>query len=350
MKAIRHKLVLFLLAAPLMLQAAGDTKWKYKKEKKINKTYTVAPDAVLEVDNKYGDVYVTTWNENKTVIDVTITVSGNNENNVEKRINSIDVDFNGSNEVVSAKTRIGSSLWGKISMEINYTIKIPKGGSTHIDNTYGGIRLGKINGITKLKCQYGSINIEELNNTDNQIKMQYCNDSEIKYMKSGMVKAQYSELEFDKIDNADIKCEYTEMDIKTANQLNYQSGYGNVTIGSCRHVVGKSSYSNLEVNNVQQLLDVRVEYGNVSITTGKNVKNVNVDAMYTEVVLRYQQNTDFDFELEAKYGDIKGVDNFKIQTKEVKDFKSSYTGRFGNSGNAKISVNTAYGDIKMVKL
>jgi hypothetical protein len=70
MKTKLYNLVVLLLVPFVVV--AGNEKGKYTKEKKITKTYQVNPNAGLEVSNKYGNVYVTTWDENKTSVEVLI--------------------------------------------------------------------------------------------------------------------------------------------------------------------------------------------------------------------------------------------------------------------------------------
>ncbi|MES2486458.1 MAG: hypothetical protein V4581_11010, partial [Bacteroidota bacterium] len=112
------KYLFILLLFPTLAVASEGPKGKYTKEKKINKSFTVTPNAALDVTNKYGTIYVTTWDQNQTVIDVVIKVSADKEEQLDKRLNSIDVDFNATSGKVSAVTRI-SNFSGKASMEIN---------------------------------------------------------------------------------------------------------------------------------------------------------------------------------------------------------------------------------------
>ena len=67
---------------------------KHTRERKIKKEFTVGASDELEIDNSYGNVDITTWNENRVVIEVTIKTNGDDEDKVEDRLRAIDVDFN----------------------------------------------------------------------------------------------------------------------------------------------------------------------------------------------------------------------------------------------------------------
>ncbi|NDI98879.1 DUF4097 domain-containing protein [Flavobacterium sp. LaA7.5] len=350
MKTIKFKITLLLLIVPLTI-IAGEDKGKYKKEKKISKAYIVNPDAALNVNNKYGNIFVTTWNENKTVIDVAITVSGNKESNVDKRLNSIDVAIEATKNAVQANTKIGSFNGNNTSMEINYTIKIPKNGSIDLNNIYGRIAVGKIYGKATLRCQYGNLDIEELNSTNNTISIQYCDNSKARYIKTGSMKAQYSDVWIERAENFEVKSEYSEIKIGTITELNYNSDYGDVTIGKSARIIGKSTYSDLRVEKVEELLHVAIEYGDIKMALDKSVKNVSINSSYSDVTLVYMHDSKFNFELLTEYSNSSGdKGDFKYTTIHDKDFNSHHIGQYGGNSNNKIYIKSTYGDIKWVKI
>ena len=64
MKTTLHfRLLTLLLVLPLLTFANG---WngKHTKEKTIHKEYNVSANATLKVNNSYGNLDITTWNEN----------------------------------------------------------------------------------------------------------------------------------------------------------------------------------------------------------------------------------------------------------------------------------------------
>ena len=57
--------------------------------KKIHKEIEVSKDALIEIDNSYGDLNITSWDQDKVVIDVLITVKGKNSKKNQKKLVSI---------------------------------------------------------------------------------------------------------------------------------------------------------------------------------------------------------------------------------------------------------------------
>ena len=143
-----------LLLVPMFAIANNGKDWKGKhtKEKKVHKEFTVNSNATVEIKNSYGNIDIVTWDENRVVIDVTISTNGNNEEKVIKKLDGIDVEFSGSSNHVYAKTKFEKSRswwnWGNsnVSMKINYVIKMPASNNVDLDNNYGSINLDKLEG------------------------------------------------------------------------------------------------------------------------------------------------------------------------------------------------------------
>lgn len=98
-----YKITFLFLLIPFLISANNDGKIE-EKSKKIYKKYQVNADAKVAIDNRYGDINITTWNYNRVEIEVLITVKGDDLDRIEERLESIDVIFDASSSFVSAKT------------------------------------------------------------------------------------------------------------------------------------------------------------------------------------------------------------------------------------------------------
>ena len=84
---------LALLIPAFLFANGGKHKGKYTKEKTIHKEYSVAANALLKVDNSYGDIKVVSWDQNQVVIDVHIITNGNDEEKVTGSYHYSSSDF-----------------------------------------------------------------------------------------------------------------------------------------------------------------------------------------------------------------------------------------------------------------
>ena len=130
MKAIYFNLLLILVFPALVLaNPVHDKNWKgkYTKEKKINKEFSVTSDALLNISNDYGNIDITTWEENRVVIQVIIKTNGDDEQKVREKLNDITVNFEASSSYVTAKTKIDKNV--KIQQKVWFIkMKVKVGG------------------------------------------------------------------------------------------------------------------------------------------------------------------------------------------------------------------------------
>jgi hypothetical protein len=351
MKTIRHNLaLLLLLMLPCLAKAGEGEGGKYSKEKKIAKAYIVNPDCALQVDSQYGSIYVTTWDENKTQIEVVIKVSGNNEDKVNRRLAGISVDLNATTTLVKASTNIENNIGGNsIIMEINYTIKIPKKGSINLENQYGSIITGKIFGKATIDCQYGDVNIEELNSDNNNISLQY-GGSKINYMKSGIVDVQYSSMNIVKVGNLQLEAQYTGMTFSEINNLSYNVEYGSLNVGSVGNLTGSSEYTPLRFGYVTGNFNATTGYGDIKINNmGRDAKNVAINASYSGVSVNYNENVAFDFEIRIEYGGFNGGSGLKFIEKSDRDNSARYKGYYKAQGVNRMYIKSEYGSVSLSK-
>ncbi|WP_108808852.1 hypothetical protein [Aquimarina spinulae] len=362
MKTLYYNIILLLMIPALALANNGDLKGKYTKEKTLKKDFSVNADALLKISNDYGNLDITSWNENRIVMEITIKVSGNNEEKVIKKLESIDVEFDSSSQMVTAKTTFNknnSSWWDKwtsgwnnnMNMKINYTVKVPVTNSVDFNNDYGSITLDKIKGNAKINCDYGQIIIGELLGDNNYINIDYTNNSTISYMKNGKINADYSDFEVGNGDKIDLNADYTQSKFKSIKNLNYNCDYGGIRIENGGKIIGHSDYVNTKFGSISEELSIDSDYGSIEVRSLQpTFKNVTIKTDYTSVNIGYEDGCTFDFAIKTSYGGIKLDESINVQKKYVKDSKKDYQGYSGqaNSGKA-INITSSYGGIKLRK-
>ncbi|WP_062055344.1 hypothetical protein [Aquimarina longa] len=361
MKTKYYNIILLLLISTTIFANNGNLKGKYTKEKTLKKNFVVTPNALLKINNDYGNLDITSWNEDRIAIEVNIKVSGNNEERTLKKLESIDVEFSSSPQLVSAKTifnKSNSSWWDKwtnwnegVNMKINYTIKMPITNHIDLNNDYGSITLDKIKGNAKINCDYGQIILGELLGDNNYINIDYTNNSTIAYIKNGKINADYSNFEVANSEHIDLIADYTQSKFKSINTINYNCDYGGIRIENGTKITGDSDYVNTKIGNVSKELSINSDYGSIDIRSLQpSFKNVTIKTDYTGLTIGYENECTFDFAIKNSYGGIKLDESINIKTKYIKGSKKDYLGHYGNntSGNT-INITSSYGGIKLRK-
>lgn len=333
-------------------------KWDYEKTKTIKKEFDVNADALLTIKNKYGNVDVISWDQNRVEIEVTITVSGNNESKVIDRLSKINVNFDSSRSAVSAKTIIENSSKGwynsnnKMNYQINYKVKVPVTNSVDLNNDYGTITLNEIKGKAEINCDYGKILIGSLYHENNSINIDYTSDSEIELMNGGTINADYSKFRIEKAKNVELNADYTDSEFGQMEDLTFACDYGKLEVDRANNIDGNGDYLTIRIGTVYKNLSIDADYGSIKVNKlMKGFSNVRIHSDYAGIKIGMDSDISFNFIGKSSYGgfDIEG-ENVTYLKKVVKSNSKYYEGfvQQENSG-AKIDISSEYGSVKLYK-
>ena len=351
------KIVFFLSIIPLIgFASTNPGKGKYEKSKKINKEYSVNADALLDINNKYGNVDVVSWKENRVVIDVEIIVSGNNEKKVIEKLAEITVDFENSTSKVSARTVFGKkSGWSSgnknsnISFEVNYKVKMPVTNQADLKNDYGSITLNELKVKATINCDYGKIVIGSLYHTNNDINIDYTSNSTIELMNGGNINADYSGLTVEKAKAIDLNADYTSTTFENVEDLNFNCDYGNVKVGQGNNIIGNGDYLSMEFGTVYKNLKIESDYGNIKVKQlMKGFESVEINTDYTSTKIGLDPSASFNFMMNLSYAGFSyDGDNINYTKKIEKNTSKHYEGHInGENSSSNIEISSDYGGVK----
>ncbi|MFG4002510.1 hypothetical protein [Flavobacterium aquidurense] len=351
MKKHYNILILFLLI-PLLGFSNDDS--FISKQKNIKKTYIVNSNAGIDIDNKYGNITVSTWDEDKIDLDITIKVSGGNENWVNERLNSIDVNITALKSLVTAVTNLGSSSvksrGSSNSFEINYVIKIPKNGTVKLNNKYGNITTLTLESTTDISCKYGKIILGKLNGDSNRIEIGYSQNSTIDYIKSGNIEARYSGIKINESGNLNVDANYTDVSLLEGQNIKCKGNYGTFKFQKINSLVGSSNYVTISIAEISSNLNIDATYSKINVESlNEKPKNVNINTGYTNISLGYHTNFAFDFDINTRYGSIKSDSSLEVSVSEIKNNAKRLSGYNKKKGQSKVIVNSNYGNVILTK-
>ena len=350
-----YKLIFLFLLLPTIM-VANDKK-KHEKSKTISKNFTVNENATLYISNKYGNVNVTTWNQNRIEIEVKITVKGNDLRNVEQKLNSINVLFEASKDLVEARTKMEKnksnwSWWGNdnINYKINYFVKMPITNNADLNNKYGSIELDKLEGKANLNCDYGNIQVDQLLNDSNTIDLDYCGGSEINFMKSGNVNIDYSKLRIDNSESLNVNADYSTARLGKVNDLKFNSDYGSVSVNNVKNISGSSDYASIKIGTLRKNLKINTEFGGIKVQNiEKGFESITIDGSYAGIKLGTNGDNNFNFNIDLGYASFKYPESKVELYKSIKkSTKKYYEGSFGKENtSSSITIKSRYGGVSL---
>ncbi|MDO6812514.1 hypothetical protein [Tenacibaculum soleae] len=350
-----YKLLFLFILLPTIMMATD--KKKHEKSKTINKSFNVTKNATLYINNKYGNVNVTTWDQNRIEIDVKIIVKGNDLKTVTKKLNAINVLFEASSNLVEARTKIESiksnwSFWSNsnINYKINYFIKMPITNNADLNNQYGTIELDKLKGKANLNCDYGNIFVDALLNNTNTIELDYCGSSEINFIKAGTINIDYSKIKIEKSETLNINADYTTVKIGNTNYLRFNSDYGSVNVNNGGTIIGNSDYAAIKIGTLSKNLKINTDYGSVKVANIlKGFEDITIDGSYTGIKLGTHSNNNFNLIVDLGYAGFNYPENkIKFFKSIKKNTKKYYEGSFGKTNNnSTINIKSKYGSVSL---
>lgn len=329
-------------------------KGKFTKQKTMNKAYIVNADADISIDNSYGNVNVTTWNENKIELDILIKVSGDNEDWVNKRLDGISISLEPLKNKVTAVTKIDKNSGGRKgntnSIEIHYIIKIPKNGGVSITNKYGDISTADLFAATDIKCKYGKVTLGKLNGKSTRIDISYCTKSSVESLNTATISANYSGMTIGDFETLNLKSDYTDFILNSGRNLKYEASYGKIIIGKISNLEGSGDYLTVGVQELLGNLKIDTKYSKINIgQVNPKAGNINILSSYTAIGINYNPLYVFDFDIKIKYGNLKYDPELEINSKQENGSSKSYSGYNKKTGSNKVQLASDYGNISLNK-
>ncbi len=298
--------------------------------KNYSKTYAINSGDKLQIDNKYGKVIVNTWNKNEFKVDVEIKAAAYGDGDAQKILDGVSIIDNKNGSLVEFTTKINNeangswNIWSGIKnhahkVEVNYMIYMPSKNALSITNRYGATVLPDFSGKVTINSSYGSFNAKNLTNEVNDITSRY-GSAVVESLMGGTLKI----------------------------------AYGNLNLESCDNINADISYGSAKIGKIKTSGIVKIRYtGGFQITeVDKNLKKLDIDAAYSNVLLGINGNPDFDFDVTVNYGDFHAGDHSTINNKSPEDERGfnptkTYRGHIGKGNADKMVIITSkYGNVK----
>jgi hypothetical protein len=346
-------LLLALLIVPFTLKAEEVTK-------EFHKEYKAGPNTTLDIDNKYGDVVIQSWDKDQIVIDVKVTVEYPNVEKAQKYLDYIDVKFTESDNLISAKTVIDDGFnfkgWGDAKkFSIDYNIKMPAGTALKLANKYGDTDIDELTGLVNLDIKYGDLTAGKL--TRGNIKP------------LSTLNLAYGKADIDEAGWMDLTIRYAgSVSIVKSQALLLDSKYSKLKLGETSSIVGESKYDNIRIDKINNFVlengycDVKIgeltkkltyngSYGSLEVENiPAGFEKLETDTRYLGVRLGIDESASFRLEAKLSYGGLKyDEEKFKNQKRIIENTSSEISGTMGNEENptATVNVQSSYGSVKL---
>lgn len=356
---------LVLLFSCFLLSFSGN---QHEISKTVVEEFNLDANDKLQLSNKYGNINISTWDKQRTKIDVLITVKAQSEKRTREIIDNVNIEFTEGRDFVKAETIFGdegNSFWSwgsyNVSYEINYNVFMPANAYLEVENKYGDVEIPVLERKVDAWIKYGDIHMAK-QESDLNLDLKYGNalldgvgnlSCEIKYSEMDLKMAKdvsmdskYSKFKIGTIGNLSVTSGYDHYEIVQMQKLTNEGKYDEFRIGMVQDIIIESKYTNISIDELDYSAVINQRYGRVNIgKIGAKANNIVLNTEYMDFTVD-NMSSGFEFELNGEYSGFSVPDNSEIYEKD-KDHNSLYMkGKSGN-GQASIAAEMRYGNLKI---
>lgn len=328
----------------------------YNKTKTFAKSYGISDMATIELDNKYGNIHIDTWDKDSISLDVNIEVRGKSMSKVEAMLARIEIETSGNSDFVNIRTEIvkqsqgifarflrntldfTQNLLDNQSVTVEYNILLPASVKLILQNKYGDVYLPTINGYVRIDMQHGNFRAETINEGRN-INVKY-GDVNIDHITEGNLDISYGDLMIASADNIHIKSRAIDGHLEKVNSLDLDTRNDKYFIDDAEKIVGETQFSTIHVARLGKYLNVESRYGDLKINNiSSNFAGVNCYGTNTDYYLNFDARTALTFDMTLEGSDLNYPSKYvSIQEDEQIDKIRNISGKMGASeGNQELS-------------
>jgi len=308
-------IILFTISIFLAGSILGKDKDKdnaaFDDTKVIDKTVKASADFELEISNKHGDVVVENWDKDSISVHIEIRVESDKLKRVQDLLDNIDVHISESSDYLSISTEWGTDavgvkmdimrMIGKQSVSVDYFVKVPQGIEIEIDNRFGNVLLGDVDGKLKLDVAYGNINARNVKN-GKKIVIQY-GKLKIKNIEEADIKANFSDVYIDKAIELDLDCSSSDVELEEIKKLNLKSRGGDIEIEEVEELIIFSKLSDIEIEELTKSISGSVKYGSFEVEKiVSSFSGITLNAGYIDVELTFESAVAFNYNVLLEAG------------------------------------------------
>lgn len=305
----------------------NNRRYKFEEQKTVEQTFDVGALPQLEMDGIHSDFIITTWDESQIDFKVKIVVKSNKEKIVKYLMDIINVEFVQEGDLVKAKTVFENKTNRSFnaSVSIKYYVKVPEDVRMDLETRYGDIIVETVKKDFKAEVKYGSLTAGNLL-ADNEIKIKY-GDLSVEYAKNINLDMAYSDCKINKVEFIDAKI-----------------GYSDFTATDIFRGVFENKYSNIRINKIKNL-KAENKYSDMRAILDSDEPNVDIDAEFSDIKLKINENASFRYDISVSYGDIVCGEIMRSNVGRISDGR--IVGSRGDEPAGSIRAKLEYGDFRI---
>ena len=358
MKKYRYNTAAFFA---ITLLTISSTIFAAEATKEYHKEFTAGQNTTLDINSKFGNVVIESWNENRIVIDVKITVNAPNNSTAEQTLSNIDVVFSERGDIIKAVTELNSRYFRNnirgVSYSVNYTIKMPVYTALNLVNHHGNTTINELSGLVNLDVGFGNLEAGKLTRGNEKP----WNNISLKHGKGYIDEAGWLTLKIDFAGMFEInKCtavllnsQHSKINFEEVSSVVGENSFGSITIGNINNLDLENKHSNINIETLANSLTFKTDFGGLTVDYITNgFEFIDIKSNHANIRLGIDDNASYELNGSARYGGIKyNENNFNIRQRIQQNNSLTIAGTMGNEASPKstVKIDASHSTVTLIK-
>lgn len=321
-------------------------------EKNIKEDYKANKSTVLEVDSKFGEVRVLSWDEDAVEVNVNIWVESSREENAEDLLSRLDAEVSMADNRIVVKSVLPDRLNTRkdTKFSIDFTINVPEYINLELSSKYGSAFIDEVSGHASISVAYGNLKAMEITRGKekplNTVDLAYSTGS---IQEAGWIKLDlsYSKLSIEEAQAIVAISKYSGLSVEECSSLVIESKYDTYSISELNNFLGEMKYGNLKIEELSKKLEIESAYSSVKVEEiDSGFELIKIDNSRGGYKIGINEGASFRFNGTAIRGDI-SVSGMPNMNRKVENANKYLDGVYGNNPSSSIDIKVKEGDVKI---
>jgi len=308
-QAMKYRYTLMALALlTVSLTLAGQM---ISDSKTLRKSFSVGNDAILDVNNKYGDIHISHSYSDSITVRAEVTASSNTGGKLDAMMADVEVSMTMAGETVRVQTAftkgitpLFESLKGLTKnlinfdsrLKIDYFIECPPHTGLRVTNSYGDVYLGDETPVLYLRLSNGTLDAAAVGNAQ-MIELTF-SKANVRSIREGKVKLSFSELRVKEAGKINLESVSSKSWIDVCRTVDLDSKRDDLHLGSCEVITGISYFSDIIAGRLTGEINMSVKYGNLSFENiERGFRLIDIKSSFADLDLALEESSVYDLEI-----------------------------------------------------
>ncbi len=272
----RCKIVLWIAFA-LLMAPVGTAQERVSKT--VEKSFSLTDDGELLLENKYGNITLTGWNQDRVSVKIDIKVNHRKYDTAKDLLRRINPEIKSGSGYVSIVSEIANKNTGwfadffnrtnpidadRSRVQIDYEVFLPQKAELNITNRFGDVLIEGWSGELRTLIEHGDLWIsDDLNKADIILKFGKVRARNLNYASLNL---KNGELDMESSKSLRLNTSGTEMNMATVNSLEIYSNKDDIALDEVGAIYGSLKFSTLNLGRLTQDVDLDMKISDFRIS------------------------------------------------------------------------------------